>query len=457
MMKSKKGLMLSKRRRYITMNLRKRKYTRPLSTNVRVIGLILGLVIHTLFIILYKELYESMTLLVFSLSLFFPLFFVYIYSKLIFATLYRKEELDNPEIDDKIQQATVSLVVPFYNENLKLMKQQVRTILDQRKPFTHVYFIDDGSDTKEVSNFLQEICDQFPNFHLYICDKNGGKRNAQGKVLSLIDTDFIMTTDSDTQLLEDCLYELLIPFFKKSKKREVVSVTGKVLASNESENLLTKTLNSRYFNAFEAERAAQSVTRSVIVASGPCTIYKSKIIQDNLDEYLNQIFLGKKQTFGDDRCLTNIALRYGEVLYQSSAVALTHIPSTFKGFIRQQIRWNRSFFRESFLGLRSMSKARHIKPLLWIVLELIMFVLLLVTLALAIYSIFFQSGYLLLETLLFALFVIVNSLVRNIYYFTITPMTFLIAPLYGFLHLLVITPIKIYALFTLKDNRWITR
>ncbi len=439
------------------MNLREKKFTHPLSKKTRIIGLIIALFIHASFLLIYKELYESMTLLVFSLSFFFPLFFIYIYSKLIFAASYKEVTNNDPEIEKKIKAATVSLVVPFYNENLNLMKQQITTILEQSKPFDHVYFIDDGSENPDVSNFLKKVCDNVPSFHLHICKENGGKRNAQGVVFPLISTDFIMTTDSDTQLMKNCLHELLIPFFKDKGKREVVCVTGKVVASNESENLLTRILNARYFNAFESERAAQSVTRSVIVASGPCTIYKSNIIQENLDEYLNQIFLGKRQTFGDDRCLTNIALRYGEVLYQSSAVALTHIPSTFKGFVLQQIRWNRSFFRESFLGIHSMTKANHIKPLLWILLELIMFILMLVTLSTATYSIFFQTGYLALEISLFLLFIIVNSLVRNIYYFTVTSTTLILAPLYGFIHLLVITPLKIYSLFTLNNNRWITR
>lgn len=436
--------------------MKEQKYMNPLLTKTRIIGLIIAIIIHIVFIWGYIQIYEYSTALIYGFSIFFPIFMIYIYSKLFFSLFYRAKK-DNKEIKKQIMNASVSLVVPFYNEKKELMEKQVESILKQTKPFDQVYFVDDGSIDKETTEFLSMVCDKIPSFHLHVCEENKGKREAQGKVLNLIDSDFIMTTDSDTFFKEDCLYELLIPFFENKRKKDVVAVTGKVVGINENKNLLTSILNMRYYNAFESERGSQSATQSVIVASGPCTVYRADIIQDNLHEYLNQIFLGKKQTFGDDRCLTNISLKYGDVLFQNTAVAMTFMPENMKSFMKQQIRWNRSFFRESLLGVIALTKLGRIKPLLWIIMEVLLFVLMLTTLSLALYSMFFQDGYFAIEFFSFTLFIIVNSIARNIYYFRITSKAIFLAPIYGFIHLLIIMPIKVYALFTLKDIRWITR
>ncbi len=433
------------------------KYLRPLNSRVRLVGLIIGVTIHVLFINTYIRYYENMTLLVFSFSIFFPIFAIYIYSKLVLATVYKARVNEDEEIEKQIEDATVSLVIPFYNEELEFIEAQVESILKQKKQFTNVYYIDDGSKSSAVSDFLTIVSREVPFINLHISEKNIGKREAQGLILPSITTEYIMTSDSDTILEEDCLYELLVPFYSKKESENIVSVTGKVMSSNEDSNFLTRVLNMRYFNAFESERAAQSATNSVIVASGPCTIYKTEIILNNLDDYLNQYFLNKKQTFGDDRCLTNISLKYGDVLYQSSAVVKTNVPTTMKSFIKQQIRWNRSFFRESILGIKGMVKHKHIKPLLWIILEVLMFVLMITTISIAFYSMIFEEGYLFLEFSMFFMFLIVNSIVRNIYYFSVTPKTIYLAPIYGTIHLFIIMPVKVYALFTIKDMRWITR
>ncbi len=433
------------------------RFTKPMERRMRVISIFTSVLIYSSAIYVYSFYYESETLLKFSFSLFFPVFTTYIFVKLILATSYRYATINDDEVIEQIHQASVALLVPFYNEKVELIREQVISIHNQTKPFDAVYFIDDGSAEDDVANYLKKVCDKIPNFHLYVLEENVGKREAQGKVIQYISEEYIMTTDSDTILKEDCLHELMIPFFEKHGKLEVAAVTGKVVATNEAENILTRILNMRYFNAFESERAAQSSSNSVIVASGPCTVYKSEIIIDNLDEYLNQIFLGKKQTYGDDRCLTNIALRYGDVFYQSTAVALTSIPNSLRGFTIQQTRWNRSFFRESYLGIITFSKLKRFKPLMWIIIELVMFVMILTTIALSAYGMFIVGDNPDVRMIVFIFFLVINSIIRNIYYFNVTFKTLLYAPLYGLIHFFIVIPVKVYSLCTLKNTKWMTR
>ena len=72
----------------------------------------------------------------------------------------------------------------------------------------------------------------------------------------------------------------------------------------------------------------------------------------HLDWWENQKFLGRESTFGDDRSLTNCVLREWKVKYEARAVSHTIVPTTFKQFMRQQLRWKRSWTRESLIVAR---------------------------------------------------------------------------------------------------------
>ena len=74
-----------------------------------------------------------------------------------------------------------------------------------------------------------------------------------------------------------------------------------------------------------------------------------------MKQWLSQTFLGIKRTFGDDRGLTNLILRDGlETIYVPVARASTIVPETLSKYIRQQIRWRRSFIIEAIIGAGHM-------------------------------------------------------------------------------------------------------
>jgi hyaluronan synthase len=77
-----------------------------------------------------------------------------------------------------------------------------------------------------------------------------------------------------------------------------------------------------------------------------------------LDVWLYQRFLGRQATFGDDRSLTNFMLRRYRVIYHSEAVCSTLVPERYGVFFRQQLRWKKSWSRESLVASGFMWK-RH--------------------------------------------------------------------------------------------------
>lgn len=375
----------------------------------------------------------------------------YMIVKLLFSLFYRPYTASKV-YREKIQHLTIDAVIPFYNEDLDVIKKQIASFQQQRFQNFHLHYVDDGSETDEVYRYLKSVEMTYGKLSVVRSEQNGGKRHAQCIVFPKLKGDFIFTTDSDTIFETDNLFQLLQPF----EKENVLAVTGHVRVLNENATWLTKLLSIRYFNAFEVERAGQSALGSVLVCSGPNTLFRREVIHKHLDEYENQVFLGKKQTYGDDRALTNFVLRDGVALYQANAQCFTEVPTHLRRFLKQQVRWSKSFFRESYLGIKNAWNYRRFIPFMWILVELLLFPTFLASLG--------YIGFLILSqqftwSNLFFLFffTIVNSYIRNLYFIGVDKQIFMLAPIYSFIHMFFLTPIRVWALFTLRDTKWGTR
>jgi hypothetical protein len=124
-------------------------------------------------------------------------------------------------------------------------------------------------------------------------------------------------------------------------------VTGNLRASNAEVTWLTRLINTRYRLLFERERAAQGFFGAVFCCAGPFSSYRRTAVEAVLDRYLSQRSLGGRRVCGDDLKLTNLVLARGyRSEFEPNAKATTDVPTTMRRFVRQQLRWNRSFYRE---------------------------------------------------------------------------------------------------------------
>jgi hyaluronan synthase len=131
-------------------------------------------------------------------------------------------------------------------------------------------------------------------------------------------------------------------------------VAGRTDVANTYTNSLTKMQSVRYYIAFRIMKAAEADFDAVTCLSGPLSCYRRSLILEHSDDWLNQRFLGHKATFGDDRAITNLILRNHRTTYQDTAVCSTIVPKEYKAFLKQQMRWKRSWLRESILAGRFM-------------------------------------------------------------------------------------------------------
>ena len=394
---------------------------------------------------MYAARYFAVGRLDWFLGMYGTLMVCYLVSKAVLSLFYRPRIGPPPIVG-------VSVVIPFYNESPHIIVRTVWSVLMQDYPIREVIVVDDGSEDSTAFEELLEYRDRHGLHNrliLHRFEENRGKREAQIFGFDRATGAIIITVDSDTTLYPDAIRNLLVPF----RDPEVMAVTGHVGARNRNQNLLTRLIDQRYQNAFSTERAAQSVFGTVLVCSGPLSAYRREVIIENLERYRNQRFLGKPVQYGDDRCLTNFALERGKTVYQSTARCLTEVPSTLRKFIKQQIRWNKSFFRESLIALRIGLR----KPILflWVLLEMTLWISFgaSLVLAVAVGSRSFGAVVILYYLALLAL----SAYARSVSYALKHPGTFLLAPLYGLLHVTVLIPVRLYALLTIRRVSWGTR
>jgi hyaluronan synthase len=127
----------------------------------------------------------------------------------------------------------------------------------------------------------------------------------------------------------------------------VAAVAAHGFVANAWVNFLTRMQAVQYYIAFRVMKAAESVFASVTCCSGCLAAYRKSAVMEVLDDWLHQRFLGRPATFGDDRSLTNFMLRRHKVIYDSTSHVWTIVPESFRQFFRQQLRWKKSWLRET--------------------------------------------------------------------------------------------------------------
>jgi hyaluronan synthase len=134
--------------------------------------------------------------------------------------------------------------------------------------------------------------------------------------------------------------------------RSVGAVAGHTRVIVEKNNVISKMESVRYFISHQLFKTAESIFGAVTCCPGAFSAYRRDVVLRVLPQWLNQTFLGVKSTFGDDRSLTNHVLRTHRVLYHSAAICVTFVPTSWKQFFTQQLRWKKSWARETTVAAR---------------------------------------------------------------------------------------------------------
>lgn len=256
----------------------------------------------------------------------------------------------------------VSIIVPCFNEETWIQRTILGCVNQDYPPEKlQVIVIDDHStdhSLEKIKEIIDRMADEDKDLDIrnrvmyYQQPKNGGKREALATGLKFAKHELLVFVDSDSFLSPFAIRNVVQPF----KDKEMGGVCGRTDVANTYTNGLTKMQAVRYYIAFRVMKAAEGFFDAATCLSGPLSCYRKDLVEKYCDAWIGQRFLGHKATFGDDRSLTNFILRHNRTAYQDTAIVSTIVPKTYHVFLRQQMRWKRSWLRESLIAAGYMWK-----------------------------------------------------------------------------------------------------
>jgi cellulose synthase/poly-beta-1,6-N-acetylglucosamine synthase-like glycosyltransferase len=262
----------------------------------------------------------------------------------------------------------VTCIVAVHNEEA-LVRQCIASMAAQTYPHKEIIVVDDAS-TDNTPAVLRELASKYP-VTLIELPENCGKKRALAAGLLQAHGSIVAFSDSDSVWAVNVV-ELAVPIFLADEN--VGAVSGHCRASNGGVNIFTKIQDSWYEGQFSVRKAFESVFDAVTCVSGPLAFFRLSAIYNFMPAWGADKFLGQEFRFATDRTLTAYVLggsylgpkvlpqhaespfaqpkypmRDWKIVYSKSAKVWTNVPATFKGMVRQQVRWKKSFVRNVFV------------------------------------------------------------------------------------------------------------
>lgn len=281
----------------------------------------------------------------------------YLLSRFVFAMQYEPPTVSDPRPPHL---PSVTVVIPAMNEE-DVIERTIRACaaVDYPNDRYEIIAIDDGS-TDGTGDIMLAMAAEFECVEAIIFPQNLGKREGMATGIVRGSGDVIVFVDSDSRPKPDAIRKMVQYFAYE----EVGAVSGLADVDNKDVNILTKMQAVRYYVAFNVVKAAEARFKAVTCCSGAFSAYRREAAEQVLEEWLAQSFLGSQSTYGDDRSLTNHVLREGwDILYAPDAHAKTMVPEDIGVFLRQQLRWKKSWIRESIAASRYMWKGHPLNSL----------------------------------------------------------------------------------------------
>lgn len=234
---------------------------------------------------------------------------------------------DRMQADPEISRfPEVTFLIPAYNEE-EHVAECIRSLLDMNYPEDklEIIAINDGSEDgtlEEMKKFSDRI---------EIMDKpNTGKANSINQALEKVETELVACMDADSYAEPDML-KSMIGYFQED---DVKGVTPAMKVRNPG-TWAQKVMWAEYiYNVFL--RKLFSIFDSQWVMPGPGSVYDT--------EYLREVGGWDEETLTEDMEIAFRMFKKGAKIKNSTnAYVDTESPPTFKGLLRQRIRWYRGY------------------------------------------------------------------------------------------------------------------
>jgi hyaluronan synthase len=349
------------------------------------------------------------------------------------AVLYR------PAIGDF--QLPISVVVPVYQEDAAIFAQAIESWL--ANDVEEIVLVIDATDTA-----CQRVASYYPA--TVLVTDTPGKRDALRRGWESCRTDLVALVDSDTIWAKNVASEVCKPFEDPrvggvATRQNVFQPRGFLQRVNDMY------LDYRYFD----ENAAQTVMgQALSCLSGRTAIYRRILLLEVSEQFMNETFLGVPCMSGDDKRLTTLILERGYLTFlQRTARVWSSFPGTPLTFIKQRLRWARNTWRSDLRALSHRWVWRHPFLAYTMLDKMISCFTLLVSPTFMIIAIFRRDWFF---VVVLAAWWWASRSMKILPHLVRRPSSFFLVP--GFvITSFVMALIKLYALATIREQRWLTR
>lgn len=396
----------------------------------------------------------SMFLFVFVMTVFYPIGTVLI-------SIFLRNAFGDRIKRDYTLEPTVTVIMSAFNEGRNIY----RTIASLRAcdyPVNKMEIMAyDDFSADDTFVWMQKAAQDFPNVVV--------KRNEQnlGKSLTVLDMaqaatgEYLVSVDSDCIFDPSCIRELMSGFADP----EVGAVGGQFGIAEPNASLLTQMQTIIYGFSFNFLKVVESFIGRVQCLGGPMVSFRKDLFLTLIPRIEERSFFGVRITNGEDRAITQfILLKNLKTVINMKARCLVGTPSTWKGYLNQQLRWRRSAMGQWFEALceaQSRIKESSVTTVLGStlpMLSMLSWVVLFVYLTVVGMLLPFMVSLVLVHVLISpAIGIGFNMYMKRNYPDQIIDNPFLAPACLAIWFPISMFFISIVALFTLDDGGWVTR
>ena len=266
----------------------------------------------------------------------------------------------------------VSLIVPAYNEGVGIA-DAVRSLAMLRYPKLEIVVVNDGSTDDTLAKLhaafnLQQIdmpirkqlhCkavratyrSRLPLPVVVVDKENGGKGDAINAGINTAKYPYVMTTDADIILDDECLLRMMRPIAEDRSR--VIAVGGNVRPINGSRvrrgkvarvglppTAIEMTQILEYLRSFLAARPGWSKMNSLLLISGALGMFQKAAVVEAGGYRHGHLGEDLELTMRLHRMFRDAGRPY-RIVYVPDGVAWTEVPRTYDVLRKQRIRWHR--------------------------------------------------------------------------------------------------------------------
>jgi cellulose synthase/poly-beta-1,6-N-acetylglucosamine synthase-like glycosyltransferase len=339
---------------------------------------------------------------------------------------------------------TLSIITPVYNEDPATFNMALQS-WERNKPDEIIAVMDERD--KDCINVFQRFCKNRPWAKLIVTPKPG-KRQALADGILEAKSEIVALVDSDT-IWDSNIKEKLLGPFSDTAIGGVTPRNHPVKRHSIWEKMTDVFWDMRNYYDLPSQTAMGS---ALTCLTGRTSLYRRQILLPILDEFLNEILLGKKKEPGEDKCLTRLIQSGGwKTYYQSTAVIYSVAASDFKTFIMQRLRWTRNSHNSDLVSLVNGWVWRHPYLAFYMIDRFIStFTLFLGPIYLGI-SVYYQQFSVTLA--IFTLWMVGRG-IKILPHLRRRPEDIPLVPVFVAINFLMAL-VKLYALVTIREQKWI--